>query len=96
MTTINQSTITRNGMTWDISALPKRLQHTIKEYGSDLVATVLTEGDYYPPMIDAAEVIEIDDRCTALYVSRTYVANPSVRPALERLGYTATEAAANL
>lgn len=93
----NKATVTRKGMTWTFSQTsnPKFFARICAEYGDEIVSSVLTAEDYYPPMIDASERLAIDDACTERFIALGYAKNPNLRPALEALGYTADEASAS-
>jgi hypothetical protein len=95
MTTIDEAkkTITRHGVTWKLSTCG--LTSVVAEYGSDIVGAVLTAGDYYPPMIDATERLEIEDKCQSKMIARAYISTPALRGPLERMSYTGAEAQVN-
>lgn len=95
----DKKTVTRtsDNQTWTFAetGLPNFFRQSCKKYGAEAVAEVLTEGNYYPPMIDRAEREEIEERLSEKYVAKTYLSRPETRPALEGFGYSAGEAEAN-
>jgi hypothetical protein len=67
ITNVNSATkiVTRKGMTWTFkeTGAPAFFEEMCAEYGDDVLSKVLSEGDYYPPMLDGKEKVEIEDAC---------------------------------
>jgi hypothetical protein len=87
MTTINEGkkTVTLRGMTWSLRECG--LTDIVAEYGADIVGAVLSDGGYYPPMIDASENVKIEEECQAKMVARAYASFPSV-PSTATVGHS--------
>ena len=81
------------GMTWTFedTGCPAFFSRMVSEYGAEAVGNVLTERDSYPPMIDAGEREEIEERLQDQYIAAAWRDNPAIRPALARMGYTAQD-----
>lgn len=95
MTTIDSTaqTITRNSQTWTLAqtGLPNYFRRLCRAYGDDVVSSVLTDGDYYPPMMDSGDMLGVEDAC----IERWTAQEPAIRPPLEAMGYSRAEAMDN-
>lgn len=89
-------TVTRKGDTWTFTQTgrPQWFAQICAEFGDEIVSAVLSEYDYYPPMIDGQERTEIKDACQAKFTARQYLAKPEIQGSLNALGYSAEEATA--
>ncbi len=73
MTTIDPiaKTVTRKGSVWSFkdTGSPRFYRELCEEFPADIISAVLTGGDYYPPMLDPVEKLEIHDLCMARLLS---------------------------
>lgn len=89
---ITANTITRKGSTFPLS---KFLRRMAEEYGTDLVAEVMSSQDQYPPMMDARDRDDVETECSRKHIARAALAQPALMAGLEPLGYSRAEANAN-
>lgn len=66
--TAKKITRTRDNQTWTFAetGYPTFYTRLCAEHGDDVVSQAMSARDYYPPMLDPTEKLELDEECARI------------------------------